>query len=48
MIWRWRYFIGAATLAAYLLVSNGAPPLAVGAGVAGMALFMRRRASRLS
>lgn len=48
MMWRWRYFIGAAILAAYLLISNGAPPLAVAAGLAGMALFMRRRASRLS
>lgn len=48
MIWRWRYFIGSAILASYFLISFGAPPLAVFAGILGGVLFMRRtaRASR--
>jgi hypothetical protein len=50
MILRWRYFIGAVILAAYLLITRGAPPAAVGAGIAGAALFvwLQGRASRLS
>jgi predicted membrane metal-binding protein len=50
MILRWRYFLGAVVLAAYLLITHGAPPAAVAAGIAGAALFMWRqdRASRLS
>ncbi len=47
MIWRWRYYIGAALIIGYLMISHGAPPLAVAAGVAGVGMFMRRRASRL-
>jgi uncharacterized protein (TIGR03382 family) len=48
MMWKWRYYIGAALIAGYLLISHGAPPVAVLAGLAGVAMFMRRRASRLS
>ena len=44
---KWAYFIGAAVLAAYLLVSNGAPPVAVAAGIAGSAIFMRRKSRTL-
>jgi hypothetical protein len=40
---KWGYFIGAAVLAAYFLVTAGAPPLAVAAGIGGAAMFMRRR-----
>jgi hypothetical protein len=47
-IWKWRYYIGSAIIVGYLLISHGAPPLAVAAGIAGIAMFMRRRASRLS
>jgi hypothetical protein len=50
MTLRWRYFIGSAMVAGYLLISHGAPPAAVAVGAAGAALFMwyRGRASRLS
>jgi hypothetical protein len=50
MMWNWRYFLGAVILAAYFLITYGAPPAAVAAGIAGAAMFMwrRRRASRLS
>lgn len=40
---KWSYFIGAAALAAYFLLTNGAPPLAVAAGIGGVAMFMRRK-----
>jgi len=40
---KWGYFAGAAILAAYLLVTHGAPPMAVAAGIAGSAMFMRRK-----
>jgi uncharacterized membrane protein len=46
MMWRWRYYIGAAILAAVLLIGHGAPPVAVFAGIFGVAMFMRRRSSR--
>ena len=39
---KWGFFIGAAILAAYFLLTSGAPPLAVAAGVGGAAMFMRR------
>jgi hypothetical protein len=39
---KWNYFIGASILAAYLLVTHGAPPLAVAAGIGGVALYLRR------
>jgi len=39
---KWRYFIGAAILSGYFLISAGAPPLAVVAGIGGVAMFMRR------
>jgi hypothetical protein len=39
---KWGYFIGAAALAAYFLLSAGAPLTAVAAGIGGAALFMRR------
>lgn len=40
---QWAYFLGAAALAAYFLLSAGAPPLAVAAGIAGVAMFMRHK-----
>jgi len=43
MIWRWRYFAGAALVIGYLLISHGIPPMAVAAGVLGVAMFMKRR-----
>jgi len=39
---KWSFFIGAVVLAAYFLLTSGAPPLAVAAGIGGAALFMRR------
>jgi len=48
MIWRWRYFVAAVLLAGLLLLTNGAPPMPVFAGIAGAAMFMWRRGSRLS
>ncbi len=39
---KWTYFIGASILAAYFLISQGAPVPAVAAGIAGAALFLRR------
>jgi hypothetical protein len=39
---KWRYFIGASALVACFLVTVGAPPLAVAAGIGGVALFVRR------
>jgi hypothetical protein len=39
---KWSYSIGAAVLAAYFLLNAGAPLMAVAAGIAGGALFMRR------
>lgn len=48
MMWRWRYFMGAAITAGYFLIKFGAPPLAVAAGIAGVASFLwRRHKSRL-
>jgi hypothetical protein len=40
---KWGYFIGAAVLTGYLLLSAGAPWTAVAAGIGGAALFMRRK-----
>jgi hypothetical protein len=40
---KWRYFAGASLLAAYFLLHAGAPPLAVIAGIGGVAMFMRRK-----
>jgi hypothetical protein len=48
MMWRWRYYIGAAILVGAFLISRGVPPLPVAAGLLGVAMFMRRRASKLS
>jgi len=42
---KWSFFAGAAVLAAYFLLSAGAPPLAVGIGIA-FGAFMTRRAAR--
>jgi len=39
---KWGYFAGASILAACLLLSNGAPPLAVAAGIGGVAMYLRR------
>jgi len=39
------YFAGAAILAAYFLLSSGAPPLAVVLGLTGAALIGKRRAA---
>jgi hypothetical protein len=43
---KWSYFAGAAILASYFLLSSGAPPLAVLAGLSGAAVFMRRTKKR--
>ncbi len=43
MIWRWRYFAGAAAVIGYLLISHGVPPMAVIAGILGVGMFMRRK-----
>jgi len=40
---KWTYFIGAAILSGCFLISAGAPPLAVAAGIGGVAMFMRRK-----
>ena len=40
---KWSYFIGSAILAGYFLINAGAPPLAVAAGIGGVAMFMRRK-----
>ncbi|HUI76746.1 MAG TPA: hypothetical protein VLY24_02490 [Bryobacteraceae bacterium] len=40
---KWGYFAGASALAAYFLLTAGAPPLAVAAGIGGVAMFMRRK-----
>ena len=42
---KWSFFVGAVLLASYLLISRGAPPAAVVAGIV-MAGFWTRRASR--
>jgi hypothetical protein len=39
---KWSYFIGSALLAGYFLVTAGAPPLAIAAGIGGAAMFVRR------
>jgi hypothetical protein len=43
---KWSYFAGASILASYFLLSNGAPPLAVLAGLSGAAMFVRRSKKR--
>jgi len=45
MKWKWTYFAGAVILAAYFLLSAGAPPLAIAVGI-GCAAWLTRRASR--
>jgi hypothetical protein len=40
---KWGYFTGASVMAAYFLLHAGAPPLAVLAGIGGVAIFMRRK-----
>jgi hypothetical protein len=40
---KWGYFAGASILASYFLLTAGAPPVAVAAGVCGSALFLRRK-----
>jgi len=42
---KWRFFVGAAVLAAYFLLSAGAPPFAVAIGIA-FGAFMTQRAAR--
>jgi hypothetical protein len=39
---KWAYFIGASILAGYFLLTAGAPPVAIAAGIGGVAIFMRR------
>ena len=39
---KWSYFAGASILAACLLITIGAPPLAVAAGICGVAMYLRR------
>ena len=40
---KWRLFAGAVLLAGYLLLSRGAPPLAILGGIALAAMFTGRR-----
>jgi hypothetical protein len=48
-MWKWRYYAGAAILVGALLIGKaGVPPAPVIAGLLGVGMFMRRRASRLS
>lgn len=42
---KWTYFAGAAILAAYLLITNGAPPLAVLLGLTAAAAIGKWRAA---
>ena len=46
MNFKWTYFIGAAILSGYFLINAGAPPLAVAAGIGGVAMFMRKTKKR--
>ena len=39
---KWSFFVGAALLAGYFLLTAGAPPVAIAAGIAGAAMFMLR------
>jgi len=39
---KWSYFAGASILAAYLLITHGAPLLPVVAGIAGVGMYLRR------
>jgi uncharacterized membrane protein len=48
MNFNWRYFVAAVLITALLLLKIGAPPVAVGLGIGGAALFMWRRASHSS
>ena len=45
MTWKWTYFIAAVLAAGYVLLANGAPPLAVGLGI-GVGAMLTRRACR--
>jgi len=45
MIRNWKFFSGAAVLAGYFMISAGAPPLTVTAGIA-VGAFMTYRATR--
>ncbi len=42
----WAYFFGASALAAYFLLTAGAPPMSVAAGLCGAALFLARKSWR--
>ena len=42
MMKKWSFFSAAAVMAAYALISHGAPPLAVGAGIAFGAFLTSR------
>lgn len=39
----WGYFLAAAVMGGFILVTHGAPPLAVAIGIAGAALFASRK-----
>jgi hypothetical protein len=39
---KWSYFAAASLMVGYLLISHGAPMLAVVAGIAGVASYLRR------
>jgi hypothetical protein len=39
---KWSYFAAASLMVGYLLISHGAPLLAVVAGIAGVASYLRR------
>jgi hypothetical protein len=43
---KWRYFAAAGILASYLLLSMGAPPLAILAGLGGAAYITKRSEKR--
>ena len=40
---KWSYFLAAAVMGGFILLSNGAPPIAVVLGLGGAALFTWRR-----
>jgi hypothetical protein len=41
--YNWNYFLAAALFAGFFLIRGGAPPVPIALGIAGAALFMRRK-----
>ncbi len=39
---KWNYFLGAVVLGSYILISAGAPPVAVAVGIGAAALVTRQ------